>query len=266
MSEPQSVDAPLVPEPVLAEPKATGYAFSELQDRQLSDLMRTSASLFRNHPSLVLSSLYLLASALGLLFTVALLSEFQFNVLPYLEITDFLLAAVAYPETILVLLLAFAALYIVFSIDRVCRQRFPRYARAAEWSFAKTTAIPPKVALGICLVAYVYMAGTTRAPAVAEGIKQHKSAEFSLSLIYPMNPGGKETRMLQPVQLISRTSGYLVLYYEKQVMLIPHANVAAFVPLEKSVTAPAGKPAENPPSQSKAATPAAPIKEPKKAA
>ncbi|WP_337879530.1 hypothetical protein [Rheinheimera sp.] len=118
-------------------------------------------------------------------------------------------------------------------------------------------------------MAYLYFSGLVAAQQIYQEIQDKANPEFSLSLIYPMNPGGKETRMLQPVQLISRTSGYLVLYYEKQVMLIPHANVAAFVPLKKAAPVPAAKPAASPPESGKAADtapPVAPEKEPKKAA
>lgn len=242
------------------------YPHSMRAEQSLKNMLGFSRHLLLKHPSLALTLFYLLASSLGLFLTVELISRFDFSILPYLELTDFLLAAIVNPRSLVISALFFLMYFSLIVLDKKCRQWWGGYAWAMEWTQRMTRWIPMWLSAVFGGMAYLYVSGLVAAQQIYQEIQDKASPEFSLSLIYPMNPGGKETRMLQPVQLISRTSGYLVLYYEKQVMLIPHANVAAFVPLEKSVTAPAGKPAENPPSQSGAATPAAPIKEPEKAA
>ena len=165
--------------------------------------------------------------------TGKLLDRFEFDILPYLELTDFLLAAILNPEALAVSALFFLLYFSLFKLDRKNRKRWAWYARSMEWSQRMTRVIPIWLSTILGALAYLYIACQVAADRIYLDIRDKVSPEFSLSLIYPMNPGGKEVRMLQPVQLISRTSGYLVLYYDQQVMLIPHANVAAFVPIVK---------------------------------
>ena len=89
-------------------------------------------------------------------------------------------------------------------------------------------------------------------PRLSKAIKNHQTGQYQLSLIYPIQPGGKEIRQLNEVQIITRTVSYLWIYHQDQVKLIPHANVAALIPvlpkeqdkeLDKKPEAKADKPA-----------------------
>lgn len=64
------------------------------------------ASVFREHPALLVSAMYLLASFVGMFYAWAFLSHFGINVFNYSQISDFLLASLKEPLTWGLVLLA----------------------------------------------------------------------------------------------------------------------------------------------------------------
>ena len=200
-------------------------------DQQSDAELRTVSRFFLKHPSLVLTFGYLIASVMGLIFTLSLLDEFEFYVLPYLELTDFLLAAIAHPKTILNLIIGTVSVIVVLWIDRQCRKKYLKYALWIDKSYRSTPLLPNWVVGVFTFAFYLYFASTNQVPKIAQAIKTHQTGQYQLSLIYPIQPGGKEIRQLNEVQIITRTVAYLWIYHQDQVKLIPHANVAALIPV-----------------------------------
>lgn len=56
-------------------------------------------AMLREHPGLLLTVLYLIASLIGLAFSWSLFSQFEINIFSYAEVTDFLMAALREPLT-----------------------------------------------------------------------------------------------------------------------------------------------------------------------
>lgn len=223
---------------VEAEAPRYGPQMDQKMDADLKKLLR----FFLKHPSLVLTFGYLIASVMGLIFTISLLDEFQFNALPYLELTDFLLAAITHPGTVFALLACIVSVVAVTWFERLCREKYAKYALWIDGYYRSSAWLSNWVLL-ICLFAgYIGVAGTAHVDKLSRDIKAHQAEQFQLSLIYPIQPGGKEIRQLNEVQIITRTVSYLWIYHQDQVKLIPHANVAALIPvLSKALDKVAGK-------------------------
>jgi hypothetical protein len=64
-------------------------------------------ALFREHPALIASGLYVLASSVGMFWSWAYLRHFSINVFHYAQISDFLLASLKEPFTWVLVVLAF---------------------------------------------------------------------------------------------------------------------------------------------------------------
>ncbi|MGI9236503.1 MAG: hypothetical protein ACR2QZ_03860 [Woeseiaceae bacterium] len=64
------------------------------------------AAVFREHPALLVSSIYVAASAIGIFYSWAYLRQFGINVLNYAQISDFLIASLREPFTWLIVALA----------------------------------------------------------------------------------------------------------------------------------------------------------------
>lgn len=200
-----------------------------------ADLKKLSRFLLK-HPSFALTFGYLSASIMGLIFTISLLNEFQFNALPYLELTDFLLAAITHPITIVFLFVCFFIVVGISWIDRTLRRKYLKYAVWIDRYYSSSAWLPNWFTL-ICVIAvYIWLGANVEVDTLSRSIKSNRTAQYQLSLIYPIQPGGKEIRQLNEVQIITRTVSYLWIYHQDQVKLIPHANVAALIPVLKKET------------------------------
>lgn len=83
-------------------------------------------ALLREHPALLVSATYLLASSVGMFYSWAFLSYFNINVFNYAQISDFLLASLKEPLT---WALVFLALSLVI-MDNATSRRFGRKERS----------------------------------------------------------------------------------------------------------------------------------------
>ena len=72
----------------------------------------------REHPGLLLTVLYLIASLIGLAFSWSLFSQFNINIFSYAEVTDFLMAALREPLTIS---LTASAVLVAWALEAMAR-------------------------------------------------------------------------------------------------------------------------------------------------
>jgi hypothetical protein len=219
-------------ETAVTEPSPNvSFSYAQQLDEQVNNELKALGRFFLKHPSLAFTFGYLIASVMGMIFTISLLDQFEFNAFPYLELSDFLLAAVAHPQTVLHLLIGIAAVVFVFWFDRLCRGKSPKYAAWIDKYYSSTSDIPNWVWGLITFVFYLYFTSISQTPKLSLAVKNQQTVQYQLSLIYPIEPGGKEQRTLEQVQIITRTVSYLWVYHQQQVKLIPHSNVAALIPL-----------------------------------
>lgn len=206
-------------------------SYGQQMDQQSDAELRNLRRFFLKHPSLALTFGYLTASIMGLIFTISLLDKFQFNALPYLELSDFLLAAIAHPQTAIYLMTGICSVAFTVWIERLSRKKYPRYALWIDKYYRSSSFLPNWVWGLSAFVFYLVFFSSSDTPKISEAIKAHQTGQYQLSLIYPIHPGGKEIRQLNEVQIITRTVSYLWIYHQDQVKLIPHANVAALIPV-----------------------------------
>ncbi|MDZ7868558.1 MAG: hypothetical protein U5L02_05020 [Rheinheimera sp.] len=111
---------------------ATPLLHGDVYDQKVDSLTRRAGQYLLSQPALLLTGSYLFCSLLGLIFVVSLFDKFDFAVLPYLEISDFLLAALSNPWTILQFVFWTLGVYLLLWLDRIARQRFRGYARLSD--------------------------------------------------------------------------------------------------------------------------------------
>lgn len=116
--------------------------YGQQMDQQSDDERKRVLRFFLKHPSLVLTFGYLTASVMGLIFTISLLDKFQFNALPYLELSDFLLAAIANPKTAFHLAIGVCSVVFVIWFERLCRKKYLRYALWVDNYYRSSSLVP----------------------------------------------------------------------------------------------------------------------------
>ncbi len=231
---------------------ATPLLHGDVYDQKVDSLTRRAGQYLLSQPALMLTGSYLFCSLLGMIFVVSLFDKFDFAVLPYLEISDFLLAALSNPWTILQFVFWTLGVYLLLWLDRIARQRFrgyarlsdrfykPRYQRLSLYLFAS---LPVLFLMDVALMEAI---GQSRA------IKAGTTPRFNLSLIYPVFDDNKTMRMEQ-IQIIARSVSYLFVYHQNQIKVIPHANVAGLLPqpVPVAITASNGQEVANSPGVKK---------------
>ncbi len=214
------VSAPVSPTPLQGE----------LYDAHLDSMLRQFSLFMLRHPSMILTFGYLLCSLLGMLFANRLFSFFDINILPYLELTDFILAALNHPWILLNVTGWLVFLVVLLGVDRYIRRHIRWYAAWSEKYYQPAQFKRYNVIVMFIPLLFLYNVAKMESANLAEKIKNNQQPKFNVSLIYPVQDGAK-TLQFDQVQVIARTSSYLFIYVQQQVKVIPHANVAVIVPL-----------------------------------
>ncbi len=201
----------------------------DLYDRQLDHLLARTGRYLMTQPALVLTASYLICSLLGLTFVMALFHKFDFAVLPYLEISDFLLIALSHPSTLLDVLLCLLGSVLLFWLDRLMRQTFRRYAvltdRFYDAAYLKLTIV---MLASIPVIFLLYYA-VLEAAHISKAIQAGQTPHFQVDLVYPLQDTGK-TQRFNDAQVLTRSSSYLFIWHQGQIKVIPHTNIAALLP------------------------------------
>jgi hypothetical protein len=210
--------------------RAAMFPLSQQSDEAANQLLQRCVQFARDNPSLALTLLYLGMSLMGLLFQTAVLYRFGLNVLPYLEISDFLLSALTHPEVVLLLLLMLLVVAGAFWIERWHRARSFRYAVSTEGNFERWWVPQPSVWMSLLFIIYMFLAAWSNGNSFAKDIRAGKGSQLEILLVYPLPHLGQKVLTLQHASLISRTASYLIIYHEGRVKVLPHSNIAALLP------------------------------------
>lgn len=190
--------------------------------------------LFRRSPALMLSCSYLSIGLMGLLYNAFLLWKFDFNVLPYLELSDVLLATLHYPQMLLWLLLSLSVLLLVSAVGI-----WLRYRRAREHKVVA----PVWFWLTPLLIIYLGLAALVSAKNSYDEVRAGQGQWYRVQLSYPLYQSEQQKRAFLPrAQFVTRTSSYLFMIYEGQLTVLPHGNISALEPLSTPAAAPAAAP------------------------
>lgn len=182
--------------------------------------------MFRRSPAQMLSICYFGAGLMGLMFNATLLLAFDFNVLPYLELTDLLLATVHYPQMVgwLLLMLGFALGLVTLAIRLSYRNgKQPKRPTIPVWSW-----LLPVV------LTYLVLAAISPGRSMVRQLQQGQGEWYRVQLAEPLHrSSGASLQFLPKAQLVTRTAAYLFVLYDGELKILPHANVSALEPLAK---------------------------------
>lgn len=185
------------------------------------------ASLWANHPGLLLTTAYLIITAIGLVYDARLYAEFRINIAEYAETSDFLLAAARAPLIILLSLLPIPLLLLIGWFDRWTRRRFPRYAALSRRSEAAMGGERRARLLSRSLFVIIYAVMFTMlyAERVAEDIKEGRGRRVEVELVNGTAGPGE-----LPV-LLGTTAKFVFLYYptDRRTHVVPAENIARIV-------------------------------------
>lgn len=214
---------------------ATPMLHGDIYDQHIDHLMQRCGRYLLAQPALLLTGSYLFCSMLGMIFVVSLFDKFAFAVLPYLEISDFLLAALSRPWTLLQLVLGLCFVALLLWLDRLARQRYRSYAQLSDRFYQPRYQRMSLVIFAVMPLLFLVNLALAEASSTNRAVKAGTTPRFNLSLIYPVFDDYK-TMQMEQVQIIARSVSYLFVYHQDKIKVIPHANVAGLFPLPAAKT------------------------------
>jgi hypothetical protein len=175
----------------------------------------------RNHPSLLLTLAYLLISAIGVIYSFFFYREFGINIVKFVDLSDFLLASIQEPISIVIFFgISFFTLA-AYLLDLWSRKKFPGYRR---WMINKGAAKYTDPVLPILFILYfVFVLVSDYAIGNANAIKVGDIDEYTVrfSELSPQTPESS-------LALIGSTSRFSYFYNleNKQALVVPQENIA----------------------------------------
>lgn len=190
----------------------------------------------RNHPSILITLLYLLLSLSGIVQMVALFRHFNFDILPYLDLSDYVLAGVTFYQPLFLMIagLLLGALFYYIHLRLLKRLRYRRWSRGRvvkNGLLAKLYFPRPQLIIPLVLLAFTVSYAWSQGNRTAAHLLHNTTAELlQVQLIYPM-PFTTTPLAVNNTRLIARTYNYMFLLKDKKLLVVPNANVAAISPV-----------------------------------
>jgi hypothetical protein len=204
--------------------------------------MSTFKEIFKQHPTLLLTVCYFLITAIGIVYSYLFYREFEINILKFADLSDFLLASILEPRTLVVFIAMVVFTLACYWIDNWFRRKFPRYDSFNEKVFKAKSTDP--IAFIFIVLAATYVLLDKLAIRNANFIKQDQtnteqtrganniSDNMSLDIRDRFSVKfGEFTSQPQHLILLGSSSRYAYLYHQelKQSWVVPVENIAVLV-------------------------------------
>ena len=198
----------------------------QYEKQVMVDIQRLKGYVFRE-PAIVITCLYLLTSLAGLLHLYFLLDHFDINLLPHLELSDFLLGAIYYPAIFLYFFGFMLVVTLLVLADRWIRNRFKLYRKLLLKTPKSFYAVPLSVMMSLMSFLYLYNASVIEAKNNYQKIISNSTESFTLHFEAPLQLTANEVTALTSVNLIADLSKHLWIYDPKvkQVYALPHNSI-----------------------------------------
>lgn len=205
----------------------------EQYEQRIDSGIRKIKDYIFKEPAIVLTILYLSISTIGLAYLAFVLLGFNINVLPHVELTDFVLSAIHYPMTLAVFLAFFIFAVIVFKLEALARKRWLFYRRQLDKYHKKNNRQNPTFYFSLVVIIYLFVSANVQSLFTINALKAGEQAHFSVQLNSPIIFNNKTLPTIDKVQVIANLSKHIWLYQKasKQVFMIAHENVKLLSPL-----------------------------------
>ncbi len=186
----------------------------------------------------VITMLYFIGSIAGLLYLKVLLDSFGIDVFNHIELSDYLLALLSNGQ----IMLAFTGYFsitsflIFLSLKRDFQiKKDTKFNRIFCRLSAPLYAIPPLLSFIVVSIFILFSYSWTIADTDAQNVRKTNGETYNITLTYPINVGGADLSQLNNVNLLTSTNSNLFVFDRQldQLIIVPHANVAALIPIFK---------------------------------
>lgn len=183
---------------------------------------------FSEHPTMLLTLCYFIITTIGVLYSYYFYKEFGINILKFADLSDFLLASILEPLSIIVFAVLVISSLFFYWLDFVTRKRFPSYGRFLEKKFMSKYSDPIGFVLLVSFLTFTLI--KTLAIDNSNEIKQTGGDEFWVKMV-DQEESVVETRLT----VLGSSSRYAFFFEPTQSasLVIPVENVAF---MKKNIT------------------------------
>lgn len=183
-------------------------------------------NLLKDHPTFILTVSYFFVTLIGIIYSFFYYREFEINILKFADLSDFLLAAMVEPISILIFLAVIVFSLLAFIADFWLRNKYKGYGRWLTNKFAAkyTDPIIYFVVVSILVFLYVRSFALMNAEEVRSGDNDGYIVLFSDS-----------SRGEQQLALLGNSSRFTYLYDigKDEVLVVPSENISYMKKLAK---------------------------------
>jgi hypothetical protein len=199
---------------------------TESEDTQTDAVALMLSEFFRNHPAILGSLMYVLVTAIGIIYSGILYQRFGINIFDFAEMNDLLLAAFkdAFAFAMCLVTLFLGLGYVLLVRRWVFRRAHERSHITQRFHFKWMTRLLPFVVIIYVFAPAYYFAGR-EADSILAG------QEDPVSVTYRANASSAEPKTEKDVELIG-TTDKVAFFYDadadrKPTLVIPHAQIVS---------------------------------------
>jgi hypothetical protein len=185
---------------------------------------------FPDDKAVLITIIYLVLSAIGMVFSFFFYNSFDINILDYSQTSDFLIAAFHDPISLVFVALTCLLIWALFKLDKWIRNKFPKYwAISHKWGWfgLSTNANTYIWAYTLILVIYICEAALFYGMYNARNIKKGQGQRIEIVYREALTPTNHKSLPI----LLGTTGEFIFVYYdqEKQAEVIPTTAVQRMV-------------------------------------
>jgi len=139
----------------------------------------TAKSFIREHPTLILTFCYSIITSIGVIYSYFFYNEFGINILKFADLSDFLLASILEPISVIIFLAIVVAAWIAFTLDKKLSTKLKGYGRWLKKMPKYFEPVFGVIAISIIAIMYVRYFAIANADEVKAGVIDEYTVRFS---------------------------------------------------------------------------------------
>jgi hypothetical protein len=179
---------------------------------------------FREHPTMLLTFCYFIITIIGVLYSYFFYKEFGINIIKFADLSDFLLASILEPKSVVIFISLIVISSILYWLDLLLRKKYKGYGTFIETKFKSKYTDP----IGYTLILVFYTTVLVQHIAIlnAEEVKVGKTDDF---LVRISDPGTHQVE--KKLALLGSSSRYVYLFDNErsEAQVIPVENVSFMI-------------------------------------
>jgi len=211
------------------------FSYIEAYEKNIDSNINQIKSYVYQEPAIVLTTLYLTISTIGISYIAFVLLSFGINVLPHVELSDFILSAIHHPQTLLVFIAFFIFAVLLFKFEALFRKKWQWYRKQLNKHHQKNTYKHPALLFALVIFVYLFVSATVQSIDTKKALIAGEQQIFTLHLSSPIFLEGEPNEKLENVQVIANLSKHLWVYQHssEQVFMVPQENQLLLTPIKE---------------------------------